>query len=151
VYSLWAPSKQQVKTHHWKNSTNYTTSESRCCFFLHQNRFLHSIRKATTTKRTFKVLECSKSSSRGGIPSPGLSPSSSKNHGHQGYIHPNMKNYIHVKIFFMWTLIISTLANEWAKTLCPSPNPAVMHSLFVMGRANKYNPTVVPCLWLVNP
>jgi len=40
-----------------------------------------------------------------------------------------MENYIHVKIFILWTLIISTLANEWTKILSPSPNPTQMHNL----------------------
>ncbi len=63
-----------------------------------------------------------------------------------------MENYIHVKIFILWTLVISTLANEWTKILSPSPNPAQMvvsslwakpiklssdGSLFFMGKANK--------------
>ncbi len=47
--------------------------------------------------------------------------------------HPNMKNYIHVKIFILWTLVISTLINEWEKILSPSPNLAQMHGLFLMG------------------
>ncbi len=48
-----------------------------------------------------------------------------------------MENYIHVKIFILWTLVISTLVNEWAKILSPSPNPTQMCNLFLMGRTNK--------------
>jgi hypothetical protein len=32
--------------------------------------------------------------------------------------------HIYVKIFILWTPVISTLANEWAKFLSPSPNLA---------------------------
>ncbi len=49
-----------------------------------------------------------------------------------------MKKYIHVKIFILWTFVISTLANEWVKIWFPSPNAAHMRSLFTMGRANKH-------------
>jgi hypothetical protein len=49
----------------------------------------------------------------------------------------HMKNYIHVKIFILWTLVISTLANDWIKILSSSPNHAHMHSFFPMGKANK--------------
>ncbi len=49
---------------------------------------------------------------------------------------PDMKNYIHLKIFILWTLVISTLANEWEKILSPGPNPAQMQRLFPMNRAN---------------
>jgi hypothetical protein len=45
-----------------------------------------------------------------------------------------MENYIHVKIFILWTFIISTLANEGAKILSPSPNPAQMRTLFPIGK-----------------
>ncbi len=43
----------------------------------------------------------------------------------------NVKSFdhIHVKIFILWTLVISTLANEWPKFLSPSPNLAQMCSL----------------------
>jgi hypothetical protein len=58
-----------------------------------------------------------------------------------------MKNYIHVKIFILWTLVISTLANEWTKILSPSPNLAQMCSLFLMDRANKcFLPNEVPII-----
>ncbi len=48
-----------------------------------------------------------------------------------------MENYIHVKIFILWTLVISTLVNQWAKIVSPCPNFAQMRSLFPMGKANK--------------
>jgi hypothetical protein len=49
-----------------------------------------------------------------------------------------MENYIHLKSFIMWTFVISTLVNEWAKILSPSPNPAQMCSIFPIGKANKH-------------
>jgi hypothetical protein len=48
-----------------------------------------------------------------------------------------MENYIHVKIFIMWTFVISTLANEWAKILSSSPNHAQLRNLFPTNKANK--------------
>jgi hypothetical protein len=44
---------------------------------------------------------------------------------------------MYLKIFILWTLVISTLANEWTKILSPSPNPTKMCSLFPMGKINK--------------
>jgi len=51
-----------------------------------------------------------------------------------------MKNYMHVKIFILWTLVISTLANESFKILSPNPNPAqsVVSSLVQSQKINKY-------------
>ncbi len=34
VLTVGTHPKNWVETHHWKNSTSYTTFESRCCFFL---------------------------------------------------------------------------------------------------------------------
>ncbi len=48
-----------------------------------------------------------------------------------------MKNYIHLKNFILWTLVISRLANEWANFLFPRLNLIQMRSLFPMGRTNK--------------
>jgi hypothetical protein len=59
-----------------------------------------------------------------------------------------MEKHIHVKILILWTLVISTLANEWAKILSPSPNPAQMRSLFPMRTSNKvgeFNKVVPLC------
>jgi hypothetical protein len=60
-----------------------------------------------------------------------------KNLMYLGLHHLNMENYIHMKNFIMWKLVISTLANEWVKILSPSPNLAQMCGLFPMGKANK--------------
>jgi hypothetical protein len=48
-----------------------------------------------------------------------------------------MENYIHVKIFILWTLVISTLANERAKNLSRTPNHAQMHSLSLWAEPTK--------------
>jgi hypothetical protein len=61
-----------------------------------------------------------------------------------------MENYIHMKIFILWTFVISTLVNEWPKVLSPSPNPAQMRSLFPVGNANKLDLTPALYFWLID-
>jgi hypothetical protein len=42
------------------------------------------------------------------------------------------------------------IGHEWAKILSPNPNPAQMRSLFLMGKANKLDPTAAQYFWLVD-